>query len=170
MTRDTHTHTYTHSLSVCVMYEWLWMDDYVHLARGAASLSHGMMNWQQLVVEDDRPWERESEGGREGGVPWGRWWSMQLRFPVSDVRPAWIDGSAGARPARSSLPALYNSVSPCFCPHTHLVFFPTTEICHSLLCCLCWSNCSQSQLEHMCIYAAFFRGLEPRAFCTGSSV
>lgn len=30
---------------------------------------------------------------------------MQLRFPVSDVRPAWIDGSAEAWPAHSNLPA-----------------------------------------------------------------
>ena len=89
------------------------------------------MNWQQLVVEADRPWitwrgeerrgeERRGEekrgeerfrGEERGRTPWGRWWSMQLRFPVSDVRPAWIDGSAGARPAHSNLPALYNSRS-----------------------------------------------------------
>lgn len=50
---------------------------------------------------------------------------MQLRFPVSDVRPAWIDGSAGARPAHSNLPALHNSRSrPPFVSTLHLFSFP----------------------------------------------
>lgn len=59
--------------------------------------------WGEIYIEAKR-----EEWGR---TPWGRWWSMQLRFPVSDVRPAWIDGSTGARPAHSNLPALYNSRS-----------------------------------------------------------
>lgn len=81
---------------------------------------------------------------------------MQLRFPVSDVRPAWIDGSAGARPAHSNLPALYSSPShPPFVSTLHLFFFPTTEICHSLLCCLnrpLRSSNFQSQLKG-CAYS-----------------
>lgn len=60
---------------------------------------------------------------------------MRLRFPVSDVRPAWIDGSAGAWPAHSSLPAPYSShppfclyllssysSAPC-CPPLHYAFY-----------------------------------------------
>lgn len=40
-------------------------------------------------------------------TPWGRWWSARLGFPVCDVRPAGIDGSAGAWPAHSNLHAHY---------------------------------------------------------------
>lgn len=63
---------------------------------------------------------------------------MQLKFPVSDVRPAWIDGSAGARPAHSNLPALYNSrshppfVSILISFSSSLPFCLAVVICHSL--------------------------------------
>ena len=125
-----HTHALTHTLTRTgsIMNEWLWMDGCVHLAPGCsqprpwndeltAACSGG---WQALDHMERRGEERRGEerrgeerfrGEERGRTPWGRWWSMQLRFPVSDVRPAWIDGSAGARPAHSNLPALYNSRS-----------------------------------------------------------
>lgn len=60
------------------------------------------------------------------------------------------------------LTLLLSPHSPCFLSHHwNLSFSPLLSLLVSG---------SQSQLERTCIYAAFFRGLEPWAFCTGSSV
>lgn len=134
-----------------IMNEWLWMDGCVHLAPGAASLGRSMMNWQQLVVEADRPWitgeERrivlrgvgeESRGEkmvvgsdleeREDSVG-------KVMKHAAQVSCLWCKASLDRwlrwGPASTLQPArsLQLSLSPSLCLHPYLFFF-FSRCCH----------------------------------------